>query len=107
MAKKQKKSTVRESVIEKYLKDQLQLAGGICWKWNSSSVIGVPDRICFLNSNVAFVELKRPGGKPRDSQIDIHKRMALRGVGVLVIDSKEGVDVLINEMKKNKGHGGW
>ena len=109
MARKSKKKqeTVLENVIEKYLKDELQKAGGICWKWNSSSLIGVPDRICMLNSNVVFVELKRPGGKPRDSQIDVHKRMALRGIGTLVIDTKEGVDILVKEMKKNKGNGGW
>lgn len=107
MARKPKEKKVLESTIEKYLKDELQKAGGVCWKWNSSSLNGVPDRICMLNSNVVFVELKRPGGKPRDDQKDVHKRMALRGIGVLVVDTKEGVDILVKEMKKNKGSGGW
>lgn len=98
---------IKESVIEQYLRNQLMLAGGLCRKYSSPGKIGVPDRICMLNGNVVFVELKRPGGKPRASQIDEHKSMARRGIGVLVIDSKKQVDDLIKMMKSNKGKGGW
>lgn len=98
---------VRESVIESYLRKKVMLAGGLCRKYSSPGHIGVPDRICMLNGNVVFVELKRPGGKPRKSQIDEHKSMAVRGIGVLVIDSKDQVDELVKMMKANKGHGGW
>lgn len=107
MAKRKREKPVLESVIEDYLRNQLMLAGGWCPKWSSPGNNGVPDRICFLNGNVVFVELKRPGGKPRADQVDVHKRMALRGVGVLVIDSKKQVDELIVMMKAKEGHGGW
>ena len=102
-----KKTPVRETVIEAYLKNKVELAGGLCFKWTSPGTIGVPDRIVVLNGNIVFVELKRPGGKPRPSQLDIHRRLALRGVGVLIIDSKEQCNELVAELKKNKGKGGW
>ncbi|MGC5271542.1 hypothetical protein ACPXAU_24115, partial [Salmonella enterica] len=62
--------------------------------------------IVLLNSNVVFVELKRPAGKPMDDQKDVHRRMALRGVPVLVIDTKEKADELVKDLKTNTGHGG-
>ena len=97
-----------EKTVEKELCDRVKNdLGGWALKFVSPGQNGVPDRICMLNSNVVFVELKRPGGKPRDDQKDVHKRMALRGIGVLVVDTKEGVDILVKEMKKNKGSGGW
>ena len=102
-----KKPTIRESVIESYLRKQVILAGGLCWKFTSPGTNGVPDRVCIMNGNIVFVELKRPGGKPRTDQIAIHKLMAIRGVATLVIDSKKQVDELVAMMKKNQGTGGW
>lgn len=102
-----KKPTIRESVIEKYLHDKVQLAGGLCWKFTSPGTNGVPDRVCIMNGNIVFVELKRPGGKPRANQIAIHKLMVIRGVATLVIDSKEQVDELVVMMKNSQGSGGW
>lgn len=96
-----------ESKVENYLVKAVEKAGGKCWKWNSASLVGVPDRIVLLNSNVVFVELKRPGAKPRESQIDVHQMMAKRGVGVIIIDTLKGCDALVSECLKNKGHGGW
>lgn len=42
-----------------------------------------------------FVELKRPGGKPRPDQVAMIKRLERLGQIVHVIDTKDGVDKLV------------
>ena len=46
---------VRESDIEKYLKNLVEEKGGVCWKFTSSTS-GVPDRLVLLPAGiVAFL----------------------------------------------------
>lgn len=99
--------TVSEKAIESRLKQRVTERGGLCFKFSSPGTIGVPDRIVILNGNIVFVELKRPGAKPRPSQIDVHRSMARRGVVVFVIDSYAQIDELVTELTLNKGKGGW
>lgn len=51
-----------EAKVEKYLTDQVNSLGGICWKFTSPGTTGVPDRIVILNGKTFYVELKRPKG---------------------------------------------
>lgn len=77
-------------------------------KFNSTGNNGVPDRICLLNGNVIFVELKRPvGGVVRPDQVAMQASMRTRGATVLNINSKQQCDELIAMMKERAGHGGW
>lgn len=89
---------VRESYIENYLVRRVKSCGGQTYKWVSPSNSGVPDRIVLINRRVSFVELKAPGKKPRALQRIILGRLAEAGYHTAVIDSKEGVDLLIEEM---------
>ena len=95
---------MRESVIEKALKDRAKALGGECRKvaWVGRS--GAPDRLVMLPSGQVFavdeighgrttwVELKAPGKKPESHQLREHERMRAMGQRVLVIDSLELID---------------
>ena len=53
---------MRESLVERKLKDEVEKAGGLCWKFTSTTD-GVPDRIILLYpGRVIFAETKAEGG---------------------------------------------
>lgn len=81
-----------ENDVEKYLNRKVKAAGGLSRKYTSPGRRGVPDRIVIMNGHVYFIELKRPGGKPRPDQVMERKAMNDQGIVVYVIDSKEQVD---------------
>lgn len=89
-----------ENDIEKYLVSQVKNTGALCYKFTSPGVRGVPDRIVLHRGNVFFVEVKRPGGKPRKDQLKIIEKFNDQLIPVFVIDTKEKVDTLIYAMKK-------
>lgn len=93
-----KKASVKESDIEKYLREQVKIAGGRAYKWVSPGNNGVPDRIIFFPfGRIIFVELKAPGKKPTPIQLAQGKKIRGLGQVVLVIDSKLAVDAFIRE----------
>lgn len=83
---------MRESTIEKALKDRAKALGGECRKvaWVGRS--GAPDRLVMLPIHTTWVELKAPGKKPEPHQLREHERMRAMGQRVLVIDSLELID---------------
>jgi len=90
---------LRESKIEKYLKDEVEKLGGLCLKF-TSSIRGVPDRIVLLPENrIYFVELKNEQGKLSVPQKYLHKKFKRLGTHVYVPNSKEQVDRFIDEVK--------
>lgn len=89
-----------ENDIEKYLIRQVKRIGALCYKFASPGTRGVPDRIILYQGNVFFVELKRPGGKPRKDQLKIIEKFNEQLIPVLVIDSKQQVDDLLYLMEK-------
>lgn len=87
---------LNEKTIENYLKKEVEKHGGLCLKFISASMRGLPDRIVlFSGGRILFVELKVPGKKPRAEQLRLHERLKKLGVKVYVIDSKEKVKGLI------------
>lgn len=90
---------MRESKIEKYLKDETEKLGGMCLKF-TSSIRGVPDRIVLLpEGKIYFVELKNEQGKLSVPQKYLHKKFKRLGIQVYVPNSKEQVDRFIEEVK--------
>lgn len=95
---------MRESLIEEYLVEQVKLAGGECRKVKWIGRRGAPDRLVMLpirsphRPTSAWVELKAPGEKVEPHQAREHNRMINMGQLVLVIDSFEGVDVLVGNI---------
>lgn len=83
---------MRERVIEKYLENKVDEAGGLCLKLNPLWFIGIPDRLVLLpQGRVLFIELKAPGEAPRKIQLSVHERLRRLGFTVLVIDNKEQI----------------
>lgn len=91
---------VLERTIENYLRDRCNEAGFMCLKFVSPSTAGVPDRLIIANGHVVFVELKRPGGKPRRNQVEMHERMRQVGADVRVIDNHKASRELVAELQE-------
>lgn len=87
---------MKESTIEKYLKDKVEALSGYCYKWSSPSNRGVPDRIVFLYGRTYFIELKATDKPLTKLQNIIHKRIKKTGnQTVFVFDSKEKIDAFL------------
>jgi len=90
---------MKESKIEKELKNRIEEIGGKAFKFSSPGNNGVPDRIVLCKGKCCFVELKSPGEKLRPLQRVIKKRFKKLGFNVYVIDSIEKVGEFIDEIK--------
>lgn len=93
-----------EGQIEDYLGKLCKEYDILYYKFNSDSSLGVPDRLLITKGHVIFVELKRPinykSQGPRASQIAVFNEMRKHGATVLVVDTKEKSDKLINKLIK-------
>lgn len=89
-----------EKEIENTLRTKVKERGGICFKFVSPGINGVPDRMVLLkNGKFAFVELKAPGGKLRPLQEKRKKQLETLGFLVFKIDSKEQIEEVLNEIQ--------
>ena len=89
---------ILENKIEKYFRDEIEKINGKALKFYSPGNNGVPDRIVLLNGKCYFVELKKPGAKPRKLQKAVMKTFNKLGFKVYVIDSIEKVDLFIRQI---------
>lgn len=95
---------MKEKTVEASLVKEVKKAGGICLKFISPGWNGVPDRIVLLpGGRMAFVEVKRPGEKPRPLQESRHRTLRKLGFQVYVLDSMDQVGGIIDEMRKMEG----
>ena len=93
---------MRESFIEEKLTKAVKQNGGVCWKFTLPGTAGVPDRIILMpKGNIAFVEVKAPGEKPRKLQLSRHRLLRQLGFQVYVLDALEGIDKIILEVKND------
>ena len=89
---------MRERDVEKYLCREAKRRGAMPMKFVSPGLNGVPDRcILFHGGLVVFVEVKAPGEKTRKQQRYRIVQMRDRGALVRVVDTKAGVDRLMEE----------
>lgn len=90
---------MREKEVEQQLRNEVKKHGGIALKFTSPGFDGMPDRLLlFPNGRVAFVELKAPGKKPRPLQLARHRLLKQLGFKVFVIDRKEQIGGVIDEI---------
>lgn len=95
---------MNERTIETRLVKEVRNAGGLCLKFVSPGWNGVPDRIVLLpGGRMAFVEVKRPGEKPRPLQESRHRALRKLGFQVYVLDSMDQVGGIIDEIRKMEG----
>lgn len=87
-----------EKDVEAYLKRKVTAQGGLCMKFVSPGLSGVPDRIVVLNGQIVFVEMKKPGGRPRPLQVRVINLLRNQGCQVEVIDTKEQVERLVEDI---------
>jgi len=76
---------MREKELECKFVQAVKAVGGITPKFISPGFDGIPDRIALLpGGRIAFVEVKRPGEKPRPLQEARHGMLRRLGFKVYV-----------------------
>ena len=94
---------MREKKIEQKLVTAVKKHGGICPKFVSPGVDGMPDRLLLLpHGRFAFVEVKAPNQKPRPLQLSRHRLLRRLGFRVYVLDALEDIDKIIKEVMSNE-----
>ena len=89
-----------EKEIEKLLVKEVKKLGGFCWKFVSPGIVGVPDRLALLAKNkVAFIEVKKERETLRPIQRKRKKQLENLGFKVYVLESKEQVKEIIDELQ--------
>lgn len=64
---------------------------------NKSATIGVADILAIKHGRVLFLEVKRPGGKQRNSQIEFEYQIKTHGGNYFVVTSYKEVEKIIGE----------
>ena len=83
---------MRERIIEQALVKAVKARGGMCPKFTSPGMDGMPDRLVLFPEGVlAFVEVKAPGEKPRPLQVHRHEELRRLGFQVYVLDSLDQI----------------
>jgi len=91
---------MKEKTLERILVRMVKNMGGIALKFVSPGMAGVPDRLVqFPGEKIAFVEMKAPGKKPTALQRLRHAQLRSLGFRVFVIDGKEQIEEMLNEIR--------
>lgn len=96
--------TERSSMLEKHIERKLVKAveqlGGMCPKFVSPGLDGVPDRIILLpGGHVGFCEVKAPGARPRRLQRLRKQQLEHLGYLVFVIDGSEQIGGVLDAIQ--------
>ena len=88
-----------ESLIEQHLVKEVNRRDGLCLKFNSQSMTGIPDRIILMkNGTVGFVEVKQKGKKPRPLQELRMKQLRRLVFKVYTLDEKDKIGEILDEI---------
>lgn len=89
-----------EKTIEKGLRKAVIEKGGLCLKFVSPSVAGVPDRLVLMPyGKLGFVEVKQKGQQPRSLQLMRMKQLSKLGYPCFVLDEVEQIGGIINAIQ--------
>ena len=90
---------VREKTLERKLTEAVKAMGGIAPKFVSPGFAGMPDRLVLLpDGKCGFVEVKRPGEKPRPLQETRHGMLKRLGFKVYVLDYAGQIGDVLREI---------
>ena len=91
---------MRERDVEKSLVRAVKNAGGLCPKFVSPGMDGVPDRIVLMQgARIAFAEIKAPGKKMRPLQVKRKRQLEALGFQVYCIDNTEQIGGVLREIR--------
>lgn len=77
----------------------VQKRHGMCIKFVSPGLDGVPDRIVLMpGGKIVFIELKKPGEMMRPLQEKRKRQLEELGFLVFCIDDKDMIEVILNEI---------
>lgn len=81
----------------------VRAAGGECFKFTSSTTVGVPDRQVILNGQVVYVEVKSEFKHRRVSKMQsfIHDKIKALGGRIYIIKNEKEIGEFLNELRKN------
>lgn len=92
-------SKLLERDIERRVVAYAKSRNVLCMKFASPNNRGVPDRILIgPTGRIAFLELKRPGGKPTELQLHVLNKFVLRGCRATWCDNLPDATKLIDEL---------
>ena len=95
---------MREKEIENQLVIAVRKRHGICPKWISPGLSGVPDRMILMpGGRMAFAELKAPGKTPCPLQLMRKAQLERLGFRVFVIDSIQQIRGALDELSEAEG----
>lgn len=88
-----------ESAIERRLVREVTRRGGLCYKWVSPGISGVPDRIIITpEGRTIYVELKTLQGVLSARQKYVHAELRRRGADVRVLKGLQQVLDFVDEV---------
>lgn len=88
-----------ESAIERKLGREIKKLGGMCIKFKSPTMDGVPDRLIFLPwRRLYLVETKSATGDPSPLQLIVHKMFAAIGWPVYIVSNDQELNDFIEEV---------
>ena len=91
---------MEEKQIESKLVKAVKQLRGLCLKFVSPTLDGVPDRIVLLpEGKIAFVETKRTGGKMRPLQLRRKKQIEQLGFKVFCLDDPNDIKEVLDEIQ--------
>lgn len=91
---------MKEKYVEQKLALEVKRRSGICPKWISPGMAGMPDRLVFLpDGKFGMVEVKAPGEKPRPLQLSKHRLLQSLGFRVYVLDDPAQIGGILDEIQ--------
>ena len=91
---------MEEKNIESKLVKAVKQKRGLCLKFVSPSLDGIPDRIVLLSEGkIAFVETKTKGEKMRPLQVRRKKQFEKLGFKVYCLDDEKKIEEILNDIQ--------
>jgi Holliday junction resolvase len=86
-----------EKYLEKKLREEIRLRGGIALKYTSPYITGIPDRIVLMpNGKIYFIELKSKNKKPTEIQKHMIEKISNLSFYVRIIDDMDSLESFFN-----------
>lgn len=93
---------MREKEVEAALVKAVKKRNGMALKFVSPGLDGVPDRIVLLtDGKLAFIELKRPGGRMRKLQEKRKAQLEALGFRVYCVNDKDEIGGILDEIQSS------